>query len=258
MEIYNLANTSVEDIAELMNRAFSDYILPIHVTKAYLETRFRRANVDLRRSYAISEGQKLYGMLVNSFEDDICNCLVAGIDPEKRGSGMLKKMFFRAFKENNGIRTYLVEVLQQNAKAIHIYSSLGFEIKRSYTLLKGRVEGKGGCTTALLSIDNSKNLKQRFAPSFENTIPALLRAGGFELYVSQNGYLIANESGACAQIGGDYDEILSSLDGERILTFGNIDERDEELISCLKRRGFTEYARQYEMHRPSDPSKGCS
>lgn len=253
-----MSNTPIEDIAELMNRAFADYMLPIHVTESYLETRFRRANVDLRRSYALSEEAKLYGMLVNSFEDDICNCLVAGIDPAKRGSGMLKKMFYRAFEEIKGVKTYQVEVLQQNAKAIHIYSSLGFEIKRSYTLLKGRVEGKGGCATALLSSCNSKELSQRFPPSFENTIPALLRAGGFELHLSSSGYLIANGSGACAQIGGDYEEILSSLDGERMLTFGNIDERDDALISCLKKRGFTEYARQYEMHKPSDPSEGCS
>ena len=253
-----MENTSLEDIAELMNRAFSDYMLPIHVTESYLETRFRRANVDLRRSYAMSEEAKLYGMLVNSFEDGICNCLAAGIDPAKRGSGMLKKMFYRAFEEIEGIRTYQVEVLQQKAKAIHIYSSLGFEIKRSYILLKGRVDGKGGCTTALLSSSNSQNLRQSFAPSFENAIPALLRAGGFELHVSPNGYLIASKDGACAQIGGDYDEILSSLEGERMLTFGNIDERDDKLISCLKKRGFTEYARQFEMHRPADPSKGCS
>lgn len=248
MEIRNLLGISTEDIAGLMNRAFADYPIPIHVTDKYLETRFRRAGVDPKLSYGLFEDGRLYGMLVSSFDNGTCNFLVAGIDPAKRGHDMLRRMFHRAFEEIPGEYSFQVEVLKQNDRAIHIYSSLGFEIKRSYVLLRGTTHGNGTCSASPLAREEAEDLEPRFKPSFENTLSALLRDGGFNLMRSKHGYLIMSPSGAVAQIGGDPEDILSSIPAMDI-AFGNLDEKDTELISYLEENGFEEYASQFEMHR---------
>lgn len=235
-----------------MNRAFADYPIPIHVTDKYLENRFRRAGVDPELSYGLFEEDRLYGMLVSSFDNGICNFLVAGIDPVKRGNGMLREMFHRAFEEIPEDYSLQVEVLKQNERAIHIYSSLGFGIERSYVLLKGPTHGNGTCTTVPLSKENAKNLESRFRPSFENTLSALLRDGGFNLLRSKDGYLVMTPSGSVAQIGGNPEDILAAAP-DMDIAFGNLDEKDTELISYLERSGFKQYASQFEMHMERRP-----
>lgn len=86
------------------------------------------------------------GVLVinSSFSDDFIHernfqiDLMTGIVPSNRNQGLSKEMFnlVKRLLIQQGIRRYLLEVLQENKTAFEIYKKQGFEVTRSFSVFK--------------------------------------------------------------------------------------------------------------------------
>ena len=67
-------------------------------------------------------------------EKKLSTILVQGTDPVYRGKGLATKIFEYSipYLQESGIKQYLLEVLQNNAKAVSIYSKAGFKVSREF------------------------------------------------------------------------------------------------------------------------------
>lgn len=146
MEITTLEGIPLSEITECFNEAFSDYFIKFNVTELYLQQRWKGAGVDFSLSTGVLDNEKLVGFIVNGVRD--CNGLKTafntgtGVIPSHRGNGLTEKMYqflLPRFNEN-GIQSLSLEVIQENAKAIHLYEKVGLKIKRGLNCYSGEIK----------------------------------------------------------------------------------------------------------------------
>ncbi len=146
MEIITLEGIPLSEITVCFNEAFSDYFIKFSATESYLQQRWKGAGVDFSLSAGVSDNGKLVGFIVNGIRD--CNGMKTayntgtGVIPSHRGNGLTEKMyqFLKPKFRENGMQSLLLEVIQENEKAIHLYEKVGLKIKRGLYCYSGEVK----------------------------------------------------------------------------------------------------------------------
>ncbi|MFD1314897.1 GNAT family N-acetyltransferase [Namhaeicola litoreus] len=143
MEIKSLEKVNSKDILNVFNASFSDYFVPFKLTEEQLMSKMRADKIDLTLSVGVFENQRLIAFILHGF-DIIDNQKVAynggtGVIPEKRGSGLTKKMYEACLPilEQKGIDIIFLEVITQNIQAIRSYEKIGFKTTRTLGCFKG-------------------------------------------------------------------------------------------------------------------------
>lgn len=139
MEIKTLENTSVSEILNAFNLAFSDYVTPLQLTENQLKNKIIAEDVDLNWSVGAFENNQLIGYILHGWRNNKLYNGGTGVIPEFRGKQITAKLYDFIFEKikNTSISSIQLEVITENTKAISIYEKIGFEKIRTLNYYKG-------------------------------------------------------------------------------------------------------------------------
>ena len=144
---------------ELVNRAYSDYFLPLHLDGAALRRMVEVSDLRLEESpLADVEGAPAgFALLGVRREEGWVGGL--GVVPEARRRGLGRALMEAAIDRarSRGVRRLWLEVLEQNAPAVQLYRQLGFEPTRELDVwsLAGEASGAGGLEAVPADVDDA-------------------------------------------------------------------------------------------------------
>lgn len=122
----------VAERAALMNAAYADYFVPMHLTADLVRSMDRFYDVDLPGSVVAYEDGEPVGTVLLSRREDRGWVSGVGVVPHDRRRGigrcMMEAVLDRA--QRDGLRTVTLEVIAQNAAARALYGVLGFALGR--------------------------------------------------------------------------------------------------------------------------------
>ncbi|HET7898308.1 MAG TPA: GNAT family N-acetyltransferase, partial [Flavisolibacter sp.] len=137
MEIRTLAHTSISDITNTFNEAFSDYIIPLQFTEDGMRTKLKGEGVVPAFSIGAFDGDKLVGLILHGVDEingikTVYNA-GTGVIPSYRGRGLTTAMYRFAIPllRNAGIYHHVLEVIESNGTAKKIYDAVGFQTVRT-------------------------------------------------------------------------------------------------------------------------------
>ncbi|MFK8009900.1 MAG: GNAT family N-acetyltransferase [Saprospiraceae bacterium] len=178
MEIITLDKIPISDLTICFNQAFSDYFVKFNATECYLQQRWEGAGIDFSLSSGVIDGGKLVGFIVNGVRDwnGLKTAFNAGtgVIPSHRGNGLTEKMYqflMPKFVES-GIQSLVLEVIQENIKAIHVYEKVGLKIKRGFHCFSGEIKIDSPKPTQNLVVNEIKNPDWELFKSFYDFDPA--------------------------------------------------------------------------------------
>lgn len=182
--IHTLENTTTDQLLEVFNHSFSDYIVPLVLTKAQLVEKIKSDSVKLELSVGAFENNQLIAFMLHGF--DIVEGLKVvynagtGVIPAKRGNKLTSKMYGYLLPSlhKKGIAKIQLEVITTNAAAIKTYTNLGFEIVRELNCYKESLQT--AITIGDVAIRNLETYDWPklqsfwdFKPSWQNSISAV-------------------------------------------------------------------------------------
>jgi ribosomal protein S18 acetylase RimI-like enzyme len=192
MEIRSLGNTSFNELFRAFEQAFIDY--EIQLNKAQLQSMLKRRGFNADLSFAAFDAGKIVALTCNgtgSFEN-ISTAYDTGTGTliDYRRKGLATKVFGYSlpyFREQ-GIKQYLLEVLEYNAKAISVYRNVGFEVSREfYYFFQNNKEVWNeakvpniSCKIEPINIGQHTQMSTfwDFHPSWQNSLESIRRASG--------------------------------------------------------------------------------
>jgi ribosomal protein S18 acetylase RimI-like enzyme len=283
MEFQDLEGISIIHLNHTFNQAFSDYVLPMHVTVKQLAENIRRDGINFRYSVgAFADGQ-LVGFILQSLEEwngvKTAYNGGTGVIPAFRGNKITRRLYEYSIPhlQAAGMEQCLLEVIATNQVAIRTYQAVGFEQHRRFTCYKADLKDipfMGG--NQLPGIDIREitmpdwNLVQQFwdySPSWQYAIPSIRRLigkisvlGAFEeeqlvgyAAVIRNTNRVAQFAVAKSHRGrgigqGLFYHLARNASGPLVVI--NVDESHEATNEFLKATGFTCFIKQLEMIRP--------
>ena len=131
-ETKSASDTSLFDLAEILNRGFEGYFVPITFNLNSFLNLLRGDGIDLTCSrLLLAEGEPI-GIALLARRGWTSRLAAMGIASEMRGKGagtwFMKQLIQEAC--DRGEREMVLEVIEQNAPAVHLYEKCGFEIVR--------------------------------------------------------------------------------------------------------------------------------
>lgn len=184
MQFQTLHNTSIENITEAFNLAFSDYMVPVNLTAAQLTGKMKSESVDPVLSAGAFDGNELIGFILHGV-DTINGQKTAynagtGVAPNHRGNKITNQLydFILPKLKEAGIQNIQLEVIMENQPAIAAYRKTGFKFKRELHCFKGTIQAPGTAKNwAIHRLDaHDWPLLKSFwdwQPSWQNSITAV-------------------------------------------------------------------------------------
>jgi ribosomal protein S18 acetylase RimI-like enzyme len=142
-----LKREQFDQIHQCFLEAFADYHLDMsYMTKESLFNRLIKNGIDFESSVGVFDDGKMVGFTmigIDRWKIDLAAFDTGtGIIPAYRGHGIARKMFDYAIPKlkNQGVKKFLLEVLQVNKMAVKAYSKTGFNISREFDCFEIEVE----------------------------------------------------------------------------------------------------------------------
>lgn len=280
MEIKSLSSTNFDVIFEAFSRAFADY--EVQQDKEQLRSMLKRRGFNANLSFAAFEGENIVAFTFNGIGcfEGIPTAYDTGTGTlkEYRGRGLATKIFeySLSFLKEEGIKQYLLEVLQHNTKAVSVYRNLGFEVVREfYYSIQDNDKVVNHVKTPGISYDiRAIDIQEFFMmaselcdfyPSWQNSIDSINRAArdfvSFGIFVAERlvGYCVFDPtSGDITQIAVDRKyrrQGFASLLLQRMLELNeyssikviNTDVNCESITAFLEAKDITICGKQFEM-----------
>lgn len=189
MEFRNLENCDFDTLFQGFERAFADY--EVSFEKEEVRSMLKRRGYDPRLSFAIFDNGKIVAFTLNGIGmfKDLSTAYDTGTGTVKdyRGKGLAAEIFTRSipFLKDSGVMQYLLEVLQNNHKAIAVYQKLGFEIVRELDCFRQTVSEvvfpplseESSFTILPVDIDTIASAHSfcDFTPSWQNSLDSIKR-----------------------------------------------------------------------------------
>lgn len=145
---------TVDQLAALFNEAFTGYIGgEFKFTPATLSRFFSRDNVDLELSQVFLSGDQPVGFGYVARQGWTSRLAAFGVIASASGAGLGKAAMSEMITQarERGDRVYLLEVIEQNTRAVRLYQGVGFEILRR--LVGYTVENPAGEAAPLNEMD---------------------------------------------------------------------------------------------------------
>jgi len=275
MEIRTLEGVNSKEIREVFNHSFSDYFIPLKLTKDQFALKLLADKIDLSLSVGVFDGPNLIAFILHGF-DTVKNQKViynggTGVIPEKRGFGLTKKMhqFILPLLIDNEISHLTLEVISENIQAIKSYKTSGYIIQRELVCYKGNIQclktNESLKITELL--DYNWTLMESFwevSPTWQNSNRVIndqkhtIISLGAYLQNQLIGYVIYNVTNkriqqlAVSQLF-RREKVASTLISELIKRYGNsftminVDKRSNSMNAFMVKIGFENILEQLEM-----------
>lgn len=125
MDIRPLTGVGWEPLAAVFSEAFSDYAVPTTMTAGALEAMQRRRGYAAEVSYGAFDGERMVGFVLTCRDGDRAYNSGTGVVPAYRRHGLARELMAAVIATVDA-RAYVLEVLEDNGKAIALYESLGF------------------------------------------------------------------------------------------------------------------------------------
>ena len=267
MQITTLEGVPTDVIAEIFNQAFSDYLVPIQLTEEMLLEKMRAENTMPDHSAGVFQGGNLVGFILIGIDNGIAYNGGTGVIPDCRGQNLTRRMydFLIPLLDQKGIRKHLLEVLTENQRAVPVYRKIGFETVRTVSCFKGKIGNSLQSAVVIREIELDEILPEccDFAPTYQNTIAAIVRGGtnkvvgafdagslaGFIVFAPETARIkhfgVVKTHRLCG-IGKQLFQEVQSIAGEKMLSLINVDDRDGSIV-FLEKIGFEKTVSQFEM-----------
>jgi ribosomal protein S18 acetylase RimI-like enzyme len=135
----HLTEQQFPDIHRTFTEAFADYYVDTSgISRSVLLNRAVKNGVDFSVSVGAFDGDRMVGITIVGVDDwngaPGAYDIGTGIVPSHRGRGIAGGMFDYALPplRKRGIRTFVLEVIQENQPAIKAYTAAGFAVNREF------------------------------------------------------------------------------------------------------------------------------
>jgi ribosomal protein S18 acetylase RimI-like enzyme len=279
-----LNEQAIPDLYDSFMEAFSDYFVPLQLSREQFDIKLKREGVELTFCAGAYHSGSLVGFILTGLGEWMGKPTAynagTGVMPEHRGHRLTQQLYefmmpkFRA----SGIEQCLLEVIQENKPALRTYKNVGFRTTRSLDCFRARKQD------LIFHEDAPEDITIREAhkpdwlvyknfcdviPAWQNTFQAFKRYPEkkmlLEAWDDQHqlvGYVaFIPQTGSVAQLavqpGRRNHGVATALLKEVVrqtesaaLMLVNIDATSQVMLEYLKRRNFTRILGQYEMILP--------
>lgn len=191
MEIRNLENVNFDVIFRAFEEAFADYA--VKFSENQIRAMLIRRGFNPVSSFAVFNAGCIVAFTLNGtgIYNGVQTAYDTGTGTLKayRGMGLAQEIFHHSipFLKQNGIEQYLLEVLEDNEKAISVYRKLGFKVTREFNCFNQRKEdvhiglSNSAVDCRIVRMDMEKVVALPnfcdFHPSWQNGLESIRRAG---------------------------------------------------------------------------------
>ncbi|MDE5759684.1 MAG: GNAT family N-acetyltransferase [Bacteroides sp.] len=187
MEIRNLEHTDFDTLFHGFEKAFADY--EIHFEKEEVRSMLKRRGYNPQLSFAAFDKGEIIAFTLNgtgTFKGvPTAYDTGTGTVKEYRGQSIAGKIFTYSlpFLKEAGISQYLLEVLQNNQKAIGVYRRMNFEVTREFDCFRQtikQIDNRKVNTDCIIEQVDTNSIKQAqhycdFNPSWQNSMESIER-----------------------------------------------------------------------------------
>lgn len=242
--------------------AFSDYVVPMTLARDQLAEMITRRGWVPELSVAAFEGDAIVAFTVNAVEGDRAYDSGTGVVPTHRRRGLGRELMERSFAllREHGCTSYVLEVIDANARAVELYRATGFEVVRGLQCWGYESQSR---KVAKSQREHDETLRPHadVEPAWQNSDASIARAKAPHVTIGdEHGYAIVfPDSGDLPQLvvrrdarrRGIGTRLLQSAAGEagKPLRILNVDESDRGIAAFLERNGAHKTVRQLEMIR---------
>jgi ribosomal protein S18 acetylase RimI-like enzyme len=258
--IRTLTAEDFESLFAAFTAAFSDYVVPLVLTREQLAEMIARRGWVPELSVGAFDGDAMVAFTINCVEDDRAYDSGSGVVPSHRRRGLGRELMERSFELLRGrCREYVLEVIDANKRALELYLGTGFTVTRGLQCWGYEFRGEA---RGFQSGDVASALHRDVEPSWQNSDGSIRRATQPHLLLGDdNGYAIVfPDRGDLAQlavrrdarrqgIGTHLLQAAAAVAGKP-LRIMNVDERDLGIAAFLEHNGAKRTVRQLEMIRP--------
>ncbi len=150
MTIQTIPNIAPDILLETFNEAFAEYFVPVQVTASQMRDKMLNDAIDLSISVGAFDQGRLVGFILHGsgMVDGLKTVYNAGtgVLPSHRGQGLTRKMYEFVIPELKklGYKLSVLEAITENAPAIRVYESVGFERTRAVHCFRGNIHQQPG------------------------------------------------------------------------------------------------------------------
>ena len=271
MVIRPLAAADFDAVFEAFTDAFSDYVVPLTLTREQLAEMITRRGWVPEASVGLFDDEHLVAFTLNGVEGTRAYDTGTGVVRTHRRRGLGRQMldFADPLLREHGCTEYVLEVLDNNPGAIALYLGEGFRETRglqcwrleSQSLKVSESQSSSPVTPLRLCDFETLRLWWDVQPAWQNSTASIHRAQDKHVILgNDDGYAILFPStGDLAQLAvrrearrrGFGTRLLEEAAriAEKPLRIMNVDERDEGIARFLERAGAQRTVRQLEMVR---------
>lgn len=135
-----LGESELDELIDVQNRIFADYIIPMRSSKEFFLDFQRSVGGGLSDVIVAVDREGIIGYVNPVIDGREAWVGGVGVVPERRGQG-LGKMLMLAAEEHareRGVETMSLEVIHGNERAAAMYKSLGYDERRVYVCAEGK------------------------------------------------------------------------------------------------------------------------
>lgn len=174
------------DLHPIFLRAFSDYFVPMNLTREQFSEMLTRRGARKEISVAAFEDDHPVGFTINAFDPyqgiPTLYDVATGVVPEARRKGIAQGIFqFSLAKlKETGAPRYVLEVFAKNTAAFALYKRIGFSVARDLGFLSAQKKiQRYESSFTVQTIEPMWDLFERYwdwQPSWQNSIASMQRA----------------------------------------------------------------------------------
>jgi ribosomal protein S18 acetylase RimI-like enzyme len=268
MQIRSLESKPLEYLVRVFLKAFADYAVKMPEDPEYWRKRLHGARFNAGISAGIFNGEELNAFIWNCldhYRGHFCAYNTGtGVIPEHRGNAYIDQIYDHLFPKLDamGVTRCVLEVIQDNERALKVYRRIGFREVRELHSYRGSLSQFDiPVITAKVSYENIppgfKHDEEKY--SWDNTAQAILaQASNYRSYYIKNnfgdpvGYFTINpaQSNLIQYYieDGNYPLLFSGIQKlTETIKINNIEPVSKDLIQFLEQHEFTHVIDQYEM-----------
>lgn len=273
-----LSDENAESLTPVFNEAFSDYLVKVRATPESLAVKMKQESIDPAWSAGAYQEGRLVGFILHGCRSTPSGKWLynagTGVIPSARGQNLTEKMYqyILPLAQREGISRFVLEVIDENTRALNIYQKIGFDIERTLCCFSGAEPPQPALQNSffikpLSSLPEVPQTWQDSEPSWpaataslKQVEESLLMAGAYEGEQLVGYIAVLAGMGRLLQLAVDpacrRRKIASALvshcfnaKGYESMLALNVDEQDKGACAFFESIGWKPAVRQYEMGR---------
>ncbi len=132
LDLESVLDHGFDQAVDLLNRGFADYVIPIELDAVELHRMVVHDGIDLSSSRVVHRDGQAVGIALIARRGWTARLAAMGLVPKARGAGIGSWLMGCLIDEARarGERAMVLEVVEQNTPAVHLYRKCGFRTVR--------------------------------------------------------------------------------------------------------------------------------